>query len=232
MARVWVTRAQPGADATATRLRALGHQPLVAPLIEVRPTGEPAPDLDGVGALAFSSANGVATFVALTPERGRLVYAVGRATAEAARKAGFTELRAGEGDILALARLIIADRARPPGVIVHICPSDPAGDLVGELGAAGVSAQRANLYETVAVDAAPPAVGIQLGAGALDVVLIHSPKASRTLVRLAKDDSRLFALKAVCLSEACAAPLRAAGFPSPQAAPFPQEEALLSLVPR
>ena len=31
--KVWVTRASPGAEATATRLTALGHTPLVAPLL-------------------------------------------------------------------------------------------------------------------------------------------------------------------------------------------------------
>ncbi len=34
--RIWVTRAEPGAEATAARLRALGHAPLVASLLGVR----------------------------------------------------------------------------------------------------------------------------------------------------------------------------------------------------
>ena len=33
---IWVTRTQPGAEATAGRLRAMGFDPLVAPLLEVR----------------------------------------------------------------------------------------------------------------------------------------------------------------------------------------------------
>ena len=33
--KLWVTRTAPDAHATATRLRALGHEPVVAPLLEV-----------------------------------------------------------------------------------------------------------------------------------------------------------------------------------------------------
>ena len=48
---VWITRAQPGAAATAERVRALGHEPLVAPLLAVRLLEGAAVDLDGVAAL-------------------------------------------------------------------------------------------------------------------------------------------------------------------------------------
>ena len=39
---IWITRAQPGADQTAERVRALGHEVLVAPLLEVKAV---APDI-------------------------------------------------------------------------------------------------------------------------------------------------------------------------------------------
>ena len=58
---VWVTRAQPGAAATAERLRAMGYEPLVAPLLEVRTLPGGPIDLTGVAALAFTSASGILT---------------------------------------------------------------------------------------------------------------------------------------------------------------------------
>jgi uroporphyrinogen-III synthase len=61
--RVWITRARPEAEATAARIAALGWTPLIAPLLEIRPL--PAPlELEGVGALAFSSRNGVRALAA------------------------------------------------------------------------------------------------------------------------------------------------------------------------
>ena len=47
--RLWVTRARPGAEATAERLTAMGHHPLVSPLLAVRRL-KPRLDLTGVGA--------------------------------------------------------------------------------------------------------------------------------------------------------------------------------------
>ena len=95
--RIWITRAQPEAEATAGRIRALRHEPVVAPVLEVRPSLD-APALEGVGALAFTSRNGVRAFVALTPERDLQVFTVGDATAAAAREAGFTDVASASGD--------------------------------------------------------------------------------------------------------------------------------------
>jgi uroporphyrinogen-III synthase len=219
VARVWVTRAQPGAEATAERLRALGHEPVVAPLIEVRPIPGAQVDLEGVGSIAFSSANGVAAFAALSGERGRRIYAVGRATGEAAQRAGFADVAFGDADVAALVRLIVEDERRPGGAVLHVSPAEPAGDLVGALTAAGVEARRAVLYETVATVAATPR--------GIDVILIHSPKAARILAELAGGDPALKAATVRALSGSCAAPMRASGFARVEVATSPTEDALL-----
>src|SRR4051812_13210942 len=87
--KIWITRAQPGADVTAERVRALGHDVLVTPLLSVRALPGVHIDLIGVAALAFTSANGVRAFADLTGERNLKVFAVGAATALAARAVGF-----------------------------------------------------------------------------------------------------------------------------------------------
>ena len=91
--RVWVTRAQPGADRTADRLLALGYVPVVLPLLALEAIFQPNPDLSDVWALAFTSRNAVTAFAPLTPDRALPVFAVGDATAEAARAAGFADVR-------------------------------------------------------------------------------------------------------------------------------------------
>ena len=60
--KIWITRAEPGAEATAARVRERGHTPLVAPLLAVRMVEDPQIDLSGVRALAFTSANGLRAF--------------------------------------------------------------------------------------------------------------------------------------------------------------------------
>lgn len=210
MSTVWITRAEPGASATAARVRALGWEALVAPLIEIHPL-QPEIDLAGVGALAFTSAAGVAAFARLAPERGLPVFAVGEATARAAREAGFGEVIAADGDVAALAAEI---RRRPiDGALLHPGASELAGEIPG--------ARVLGVYETVA--AALPA-GFAIAD--VDAVLLHSPKAARLLAALGPPAS----LIAFCLSRNVAAPLAALGLPV-RVASEPTEEALLGLLP-
>ena len=114
--KVWVTRTEPGASRTARRLKALGHEPLVEPVLEVHPLPA-AIDLGGVGALAFTSGNGLHAFAKLNPDRGLPVFTVGEATAKAAREAGFGSVMSAGGDVQALAMLIVI--AGFPGAFVH-----------------------------------------------------------------------------------------------------------------
>jgi len=218
--KVWITRAQPGADATAARVSALGLEPLVAPLLEVRFLA-PEIDLSGLAALAFTSANGVRAFARLDPERRLPVWAVGEATAEVAREAGFLEVRSAGGDVSSLTKAIARDP--PAGPLLHLAAREPAGDLAGALTARGVIARRAAVYETV------PAAAAQDPGEAADaeVVLLHSPRAARLLAALARN-RRLAAARAACLSPAVAAALEAA-IPA-RSAQTPDEAALLSLL--
>lgn len=223
--RVWVARAEPGASATAERLRALGHEPVVAPLLEARPLPDIMLDLAGVGALAFTSRHGVAAFAALSPVRDLPVFTVGNATAEAARAAGFRHVTSADGDVAALARTIA--QAAPEATVLHPRAAEPAGDLAGALAAAGVAACDLAVYETLPVSALPAAVA----QAPPDAVLVHSPKAARTLAALLPPEGAR-AMDAFTLSPACAEPIRPLPWRSLAVAEAPNEAALLALLPK
>ena len=104
--KIWITRVQPAADVTAERVRAMGHDAVVVPLLEVQVLPDVDVDLRGVAALAFTSANGVRAFADKSGERGLKVFAVGAATALAARKAGFKSVLSADGDVLALGKAL------------------------------------------------------------------------------------------------------------------------------
>ena len=217
--RVWITRAQPGAARTAARLTALGFTPLVAPLLTIRPLPDAlktAPDLTTVAALAFTSPNGVEAFAALTPRlRALPVFAVGDATAEAARDAGFTDARSASGDIHALARLI---KASPiDGLILAPGAREPAGDLPALLPDHQI--QRLPIYAAEETHAVPPAD--------FDAVLVHSPRAARALAAVLTGDTAAQRL-AVCISAAAAAPLSAFSFAEIRTAEAPDETSILT----
>ncbi|MGH6873042.1 MAG: uroporphyrinogen-III synthase, partial [Rhizomicrobium sp.] len=93
-----VTRPAGDGEATAEKLKALGHDPILAPLIDIqfRDGGEIA--LDGVQAILATSANGVRAIARRTPRRDVALFAVGRQTAAAARAARFARVRSADGD--------------------------------------------------------------------------------------------------------------------------------------
>ena len=218
--RIWITRAQPEADATAVRIGALRHTPVVAPVLEVQPTSE-SPSLEGVGALAFTSRNGVRAFAALTPERGLPVFTVGDATAQAAREAGFAEVTSASGDVAALAALIAQHKWSLRGELLYAAPEAPAVDLVAALAAEGVPARAAVVYRTVPAEVALPA-------GA-EVVLIHSAKAARGLAGDPAVRTAAPAMIAICISAAAAEPLHGVGLREVLIAGRPDEAAMLEL---
>lgn len=210
-----------------------GFAPVVAPVLEVRPL-VPPPGLEAwlatAAALAFTSPNGVDAFARLTPRRDWPAFAVGDATAEAARAAGFGPVRSADGDIHALARLIDAEWPPGRGPVLNPGPARPAGDL-DVLCAAAV--QALPVYETVETDAPAPE--------RIDVVLIHSPRGGQAAAaRLAPasipdstpDLTPDSTLAAVCISEAAAAPLARLGLARITVAARPTEAELLAALTR
>lgn len=214
--RVWITRAQPGADRTAARLRAEGFDPVVRPVLKVERLAPSLSDLDRYAALAFTSPNGVAAFAALTAHRDLPVFSVGDATAEQARRAGFSDVRSALGDRQALAALIaaadIAGPALAPGA------ETAAGDLSLEVRAHGGGAvETLAVYRTVFTRALPPVDA--------DAVLVHSPRGGGRAADLAGEG--LARMVVAAISPAAAEPMRIMGH-AVAIASAPTEEALIA----
>jgi uroporphyrinogen-III synthase len=226
--KIWITRAQPGADATAERVRAMGHEALVAPLLRVRRLENVEIDLTGVSALAFTSANGVRAFAELSGDRKLRVYAVGAATAQAARAAGFGSVLSADGGVEALAQGIAARKGELNGVVLHAGAAELAADLTGALEARGVAARRLILYET---QAAPPDEVRSRALLRADAVLLHSPKAARELAKLLRARPAP-ELRALALSPAVLKPLARVKLAAKAAPAYPLEAALLQLIDR
>jgi uroporphyrinogen-III synthase len=222
---VWITRAEPGASAIAARVRTLGFESLVAPLIEIRPLAADI-ELGGVAALAFTSAAGVAAFAALMASRELPVFAVGDSTARAAREAGFADVRSADGDVAALACRIVADRSGFDGAVLHAGATSPAGDLTGDLERAAITARYVAVYETALT---PPPGHVLARINSIDAVLVHSPSTGRRLAGLLAGAAAPN-LSAYCLSPAVAATLEGLKIGRILTTALPNEDALLSLL--
>jgi uroporphyrinogen-III synthase len=203
----------------------MGFDAIVEPLLAVRPLADVRLDLARVGAIAFTSVNAVAVFTRLTSDRRLRVFAVGDATADAARAAGFASVTSAGGDADALAATISSHRDEFAGAVLYPAPAETSQDLAGALRATRLEVRQVALYETLAN---PPSKALLERLGDLDGVVVHSARAAGLLsdVLKAHPAPRLVAF---CLSPQVAAPLAGLGAQVRTSA-APAEAALLSLV--
>ncbi|HTI86831.1 MAG TPA: uroporphyrinogen-III synthase [Alphaproteobacteria bacterium] len=188
MTRVLVTRPAEQARALIPRIEAKGLTPVVEPLIAIRPIPGVTVDAAGIQAIVFTSANGVRALTAARGEaevsRALPAFAVGAATAAAARAAGFANVTVGEGAIEDLARLIAVQAPAERGPILHVSGSAVARDLAGLLDATGHSVRRAVLYKSVPADALGEYTQRLLAERGIAAALFFSPRTARTFVTL------------------------------------------------
>lgn len=215
--RVWITRTQPGAQATAARLTALGYEPVVRPLLRVQTLAnamDAAPAASALACIALTSPN---TLLAMgdgtAPYASLPAYAVGDTTARAAKDAGFIDVRSAAGDIHALAALIRQDA--PMGPVFAPGAARPAGNLPALLDDRSVL--RLPVYETVDTFEPVPSD--------IDAVMIHSPRAGQALANALQATPSLPMI--VAISSAAARPFVHLSHLQISIADHPDEEAMI-----
>lgn len=147
--RLLVTRPEPDATATAEALRALGHEVIVRPMLEV--VFNPPPSGLKPDSLVFTSRNAVRALLAWPDAggwHGLPAFAVGRETAALLREAGFRDVRSADGDAEALIALIAGEETARLGTILYPAPREAAADLADRLGRKGFRVLRIEAYRT------------------------------------------------------------------------------------
>ena len=214
---VIVLRPQPGAKATAARARALGLEPIVAPLFRIEPLPWRPPSPDVYDAVIVTSANAprcwgdaMASFLRLP------CYAVGETSAAAARAAGIADVRAGPSNGAALVAMMARE-----GVTRAF---HPCGEDRTELPPTPVRIDPTAVYAARAAGPLSPEVETAMDGGAL--ALLHSPRAAARFAELAGSRRGKVALAAISAAAARAA---GDGWRSIDVASRPRDEALLEL---
>jgi uroporphyrinogen-III synthase len=229
--RVLVTRPREDAQATAAKLTALGHDAILAPLLEIRFRDGPAISLDGVQAILATSANGVRAIARRTPRRDVALFAVGRQTAQVARRAGFSAVQSADGDGAALARAAARWAKRDGGALLHAAGAETKGDLAAALTKDGFDLHTEVLYDAVAVDALPEIAADALRARTLDAALFFSPRSAHVFSDLVrKAGLTCDAALAIAISPAAAKALEGLAFKEIRVAQSPDQDALLTLL--
>jgi uroporphyrinogen-III synthase len=212
MRRVLVLRPEPGASATAERARKRGLNVTSMPLFEIEPVDWQAPEASGFDGLLLTSANAVRQAGdELQTLRGLPVYAVGAATAEAARAAGFDVASTGEAGV---ARLLAS--VEPDLKLLHLAGEERK-----------VPAEARQEITSVAVYRSTPTEGHDLTAAANSAALIHSPRAAQRFAELIDRSGVDRASVAIAAISAEAAEAAGSGWAAVEVAEAPDDEALL-----
>ena len=233
--RVLITRPVAAAQALAQTLEARGHEVWIEPLLTIEPL--PATlQLGGVQAIALTSAHALPALErlwALDPAAMRVrVFAVGAATAAAARRAGGTRVEAADGEAPDLARRIVASCRPTDGAILHPCGTEVRAGLAEPLMAAGFRLIRQPVYHARAAQELSGQTRQALRQG-VDAVLLHSPRTAETFARLVRQhglNRDLGETDACCLSAAVADGCRALRWRGVRIAVRPDQPALVELL--
>lgn len=208
--RVLVTRPEPGASRTASRLRTLGHEPVILPLFEAQITARPddLPPVQQVGGLIATSARAFSIFGSNTAPAEYLhlqVYTVGPATAQAARDAGFHDVHEGAGSARDLAGALTAQSGTAvdgPGLL-YLAGSPRKPFLEEALTAEGLPLKVIETYRMDQLSYPTDSQILDLLSPAPDAALFYSSNAALgfcSLVSTKNLDKSLQSTFLVCLS--------------------------------
>lgn len=163
---------RPQADSAAFA-DALGCAAVISPLLRIRHRG-PLPQL--TRDLVFSSANGVAAYVALGGPRDLSAWCVGARTAQAAEQAGL-QVQGVAQTAEALVAMDITARA-----LTHLHGTHTRGDIAARLGARGLNCAAAAIYDQVALPLNAAAHAL-LASGHRVVIPLFSPRTAALFVK-------------------------------------------------
>jgi uroporphyrinogen-III synthase len=233
--RLLVTRPEPDASREGELLAARGHEPVLVPLLTIAFDPAAPLDLGGAQALIATGRNALRALAA-HPAFGEAhklpLLAVGDATAGEARALGFADVTIGPGTGMKLAKLIASEYQPGRGALLHLSGDAIAFDLKSALEAQGFTVERVVLYRAVPSDALPDQALSLLKAGALDGIILMSPRTAKTFAELAAKHglvTQAQGLVCYCLSEAVAKAVRPLGG-KVRVAAHPSEEDILALV--
>jgi len=191
MARVLILRERDEARRTAAALEARGHQPLILPLEAARPLDQ-GPPQGAFAGFAVTSARAVPALARHFPADRRPVFAVGERTGEAARGAGFPDVRVAGGTAPDIARLADAAGLSVETALLYAAGKTRTGTLEEAFDAAAISYAVWEVYEMIRLAPDDATVTSVFGGAAPDAVLVLSAGQAEAFCGLAERLPTLF----------------------------------------
>lgn len=176
-----VTRPEPDASRTAQALLALGHEPILSPMLEIALDTAAVLPNGAMQAVLATSSNAVR---ALASHRDRARFlelpflAVGDRTALQAKRAGFSKARSAGGAVPDLATLVSDELDPAGGPLLYATGDVQSHDLGGILAGGGFEVRSAVLYRAHARSRLAEAAADAFRRGTADGVLLYSRRSA------------------------------------------------------
>lgn len=176
--RVIITRPVEDSDQLADKLRELGHDVLLMPLIKIEPRLNVQIPERPYQLICLTSANGVRYIKTEEHYKKTRVLAVGEHSLQAAHAAGFTNAAAAGGDVVGLHKFIVQNCSPQEGPILYISGAETSGDLEGNLKFSGFDVTRVISYDVVPALLSQHIKNIE----SADAVMLYSPRSAKIWV--------------------------------------------------
>ena len=173
---------RPQKDAQAFAQEVLSHQPaaqiLISPVLTITPIGT-LPDLSAYAAGVFTSRHAVACFAHAHIPKKMTCFAVGEATAEAAKKLGFLVISsAGAAQDL----ILLVQKTGAAGPLIHPHGQHARGQIATILTKKGIPCAECVIYDQIETPLSVQARALLTQPQAL-LVPVFSPRSARLLQR-------------------------------------------------
>lgn len=185
--RVLITRPEPDATIVARELTSRGHDPLIAPLVDIVEYQNNLPKAQRISAYVVTSRNGIRALSRVTDYRKSLLYVVGSGTAEEAKANGYTKIIVGPGDASGLCKKICEELPPEEGLLIHISGRHLSYNICNELSSQGYDAERIILYDVKPKLELPYVAAKAFREKELDAILLFSPRIAQIFIELLCD---------------------------------------------
>ena len=220
--KLLVTRPEPGATATAARLRQLGFEPVLLPCLTIKHGF--AEFAEQPSAIILTSAQAIPALPANFHQIP--CFCVGDATSQRAREAGFTAVESASGDAKDLFRLIISRQVA--GTHLLAIGENHGLALARRLREAGIDVVRRSVYSATPLRALPAPIKSSLAAGEIDKALFYSAETAKAFIALHPPATAR--MESLALSPAIAEVLQGLPWRAIRVALSPAEADLLALL--
>ncbi len=237
--RILVTRPEAAGERTAARLAGLGHEAILLPLSIAVNTPENARQAleRGPSCLAITSAETINTLAmlgeSLRPFLDIPVFAVGSATAQAAREKGFAKVHSADGTAEDLAACLVSAKAAREGHVLYLAGYPRSDRLETTLRHHGIGVKTAECYQMQPIHYTDQDLQRRFGTMMPDVILLYSRETALLFFGLPSFAGTYDSLKdsaILCLSRNVAAVVPQELKPGIKIADRPNEPALFALL--